>query len=489
MALGLGRWGRQSKLPMPNQITSVILDDKITAKMAPKKGQKMSLNEFLGDTTLGSWADEMDALPTAPAGRDEDRGDRRGMRDDFSSTRPDRQAYPPREDLPLPTQPPYTAFVGNLAFDLTERDLETFFDGLKTKSVKVIKDREERPKGFGYVEFEELDDLKGALTKTGATLSGRTVRVSVAEPPKERSGFGGFEDPKFSGEWRRQGPLPDLASRDSSRRRYDGPPADRLPPPPSVSDTSNDWRSNRSSRAPPPPEPEGASRRKNSAFSATENPGAADKEETWTIGSKFKPSEDEGPGRKFGSFRGRGDIAPPSSAPELPADGDWRGGPRPGISSRNSTSPTSSTPPTPQITRRKLELLPRSGNTSTTPSPLASPKMAQSNPTNRPSPFGTARPVDVTAKEKAIAERLDKEREVTKDRVGQHPMSRSNSRQGAERSGGSLPPSPRVAQAPAASIRSTFSFAAAAGGKRDDEPKEDEPKVNDITEQLGEVTI
>ena len=38
---------------------------------------------------------------------------------------------PPREDLPLPTEPPFTAFVGNLAFDLNEPDLEEFFAGLK----------------------------------------------------------------------------------------------------------------------------------------------------------------------------------------------------------------------------------------------------------------------------------------------------------------------------------------------------------------------
>ena len=43
----------------------------------------------------------------------------------------DRTAAPPREDLPLPTQPPYTAFIGNLAFDLTEIDLEEFFTGQK----------------------------------------------------------------------------------------------------------------------------------------------------------------------------------------------------------------------------------------------------------------------------------------------------------------------------------------------------------------------
>ncbi|KAH9068245.1 hypothetical protein EDB83DRAFT_2377738 [Lactarius deliciosus] len=400
--------------------------------MAPKKGQKMSLNEFLGDDTLGSWADEMDALPTAPAARgDDDRGDRRGGRDDYLSSRQDRQSFPPREDLPLPTQPPYTAFVGNLAFDLTENDLETFFDGLKTKSVKVIKDRDERPKGFGYVEFEDLDDLKAALTKTGSTLAGRTVRVSVAEPPKERSGPGGFDDPKFSGEWRRQGPLPD---RDSSRRRYDGPPTDRsAAAPTSVSDTASDWRSNRPARLPPPPESEGASRRKNSSSFASES--AADKEETWTIGGKFKPSEDEGTGRKFGSFRARGDMPPPSGPPESSADNDWRSAPRAGLSSHSSTS------------------------------------------------------LDVTAREKVIAERLDKEREVTKDRVGQHSMSRSNSRQGAPRtppfgrSGDtSLPPSPRVSH--------DTILRRQAGGKRDEESKEDDgPKVNDITEQLGEVTI
>lgn len=49
----------------------------------------------------------------------------------------DRHAFPPREDLPLPTQPPYTAFVGNLAFDLTEHDLESFFDGLKVRFVST----------------------------------------------------------------------------------------------------------------------------------------------------------------------------------------------------------------------------------------------------------------------------------------------------------------------------------------------------------------
>ena len=47
----------------------------------------------------------------------------------------DRASGPPREDLPLPTQPPYTAFVGNLAFDLNEAELEDFFSSSKVRDI------------------------------------------------------------------------------------------------------------------------------------------------------------------------------------------------------------------------------------------------------------------------------------------------------------------------------------------------------------------
>jgi RNA recognition motif-containing protein len=77
------------------------------------------------------------------------------------------RSFPQREELPLPTAPPYISFVGNLAFDLTEIDLEQFFSPIKVKSVKLIRDREEKPKGFGYVEFDTLDGLKDGLLKTG----------------------------------------------------------------------------------------------------------------------------------------------------------------------------------------------------------------------------------------------------------------------------------------------------------------------------------
>ncbi|KAF9067201.1 hypothetical protein BDP27DRAFT_1329136 [Rhodocollybia butyracea] len=477
--------------------------------MPPKKAKKISLNEFLGDTA-GSWADEMDQLPSAPAMRsDDDQGrqnDRYGRRgDDFLSSRPDRASGPPREDVPLPTQPPYTAFVGNLAFDLTETELEDFFATSKTKSIKIIKDRDDKPKGFGYVEFEDLEGLKEAIAKTGTSFSGRTIRVSVAEAPKERPGGFGGDDSKFDNPWRRDGPLPDVSSsRDSSHRRFDGP---RPEPLPSVSEGASEWRSSRVRPAAPEPEtPTGSMRKKTIGF-GSENSGAADRDEMWAKGSKFKPTEekDSTPGSRFGS-KGRGDMGPPRE-PVL-EESDWRSSSR----SKPNTSPTGSTPPTPQMGRRKLELLPRSGNVSNVPSPLSSPKIG-ATPTSgsRSSPFGAAKPVDVTAREQEVTQKLEKDREVTRDRFS---MSRNSSRTGVERptmsrsntnpttppaSAGSPPSSPPapaakvIPQSMAANIRPAFSFANAAANKK---KAEAEAKANGsdqshqtIADQLGEVTI
>ncbi|KAH6913230.1 hypothetical protein BKA70DRAFT_1369887 [Coprinopsis sp. MPI-PUGE-AT-0042] len=431
--------------------------------MAPKKAKKIALSEFLGDSALGSWADEVEQLPSAPAPKtynDDGSNDREsrygGRRDDMS--RPDRPGFA-REDVPLPTKPPYTAFVGNLAFDLVEDDIANHFSDLKIATVKVIKDRDDRPKGFGYVEFQSLDDLKEAITRSGTSLSGRTIRVSVAEPPKERSGFGGGgdDDGKFDNPWRRDGPLPDLPGREG-RRRFDS--TDRPERTPSVTDGVSDWRSSRPPRA---AEPEPPRRKFTSNFG---NEGAADKEESWSKGSRFQPSEEGG--SRFGGPRQRAEP-PPSVADE----GDWRGSSRPARAfvPRGAGSPSDSTPPTPQMGRRKLELLPRSGPVSSTPSPIPSPKSAAP----RANPFGAAKPVDVTQREKEVEQKIERERESIKDRA---PMSRTTSRTASERNPANRvsSPTPSQARSPASpkaipatlnsTVRPAISFANAASSKK-----------------------
>ncbi|KAG8930365.1 hypothetical protein FRC00_001184 [Tulasnella sp. 408] len=373
--------------------------------------------------------------------------------------------YPPREELPLPTKPPYTAFVGNLAFDISEHDVEDFFK-VPLKSVKIIKDRDDRPKGFGYVEFETLQGLKDGLAKTGAQLSGRTVRVSVAEPQKEREPrSGGFDDDKFSSPWRREGPLPplDRPPRGGGSRFSDAPSADRgermgfgsrfVPSsprgpgsrdlPPGESENNSDWRATARPRAPqPPPDRPSSGPRKTSGFATHEGPAhAADTEDSWSKGSKFSPS----PSDPATNTRGKSSFfrdGANRAADDEPSD--WRSGPRRGPlppNGRSDRSPSESVPSTPNMGRRKLELLPRTSSQSTATSPVGSPKAATPNGGSfRSNPFGAAKPIDAAAREKEIEEKLARERDTKpKERPAEdsNRPPRSNDRGGFfNRSGG-----------------------------------------------------
>jgi len=58
-----------------------------------------------------------------------------------------------------------------------------FFEGCKVLNVRIIEDREQqRPKGFAYAEFEDLEGLKQALTLDGQSFQGRSIRIKIADP-------------------------------------------------------------------------------------------------------------------------------------------------------------------------------------------------------------------------------------------------------------------------------------------------------------------
>lgn len=148
------------------------------------------------------------------------------------------------------------------------------------------------------------------------------------------------DDVKFDSPWRRDGPLPDLNSREPSRRRFDGPPGER--PPLSVAENVDQWRSNRPSRLASVADPE-LPRRKTSSFSTPEGQiSAADTEDKWTKGSKFTPStSDDSASTKFGSgFKARSDIGPPRETPtaSFPEENDWRSSSRSRPATRGSIS-------------------------------------------------------------------------------------------------------------------------------------------------------
>lgn len=97
----------------------------------------------------------------------------------------------PRQQNEFPTQPPYTAFVGNFDYNVTEADLEKLFEGLNIDAVRIIKDRNtNQSKGHGYIDFSDAEGLRNALTLNDQTWNGRMLRVDVANQKRTtNSGF------------------------------------------------------------------------------------------------------------------------------------------------------------------------------------------------------------------------------------------------------------------------------------------------------------
>lgn len=85
-------------------------------------------------------------------------------------------------------------YVGNLSYQMTDADLEsTFAEFGAVSSAKIIMDREtNRSKGFGFVEFGSKEDAESAIESlNGKEVSGRSIVVNEARPPKPRNNGGG----------------------------------------------------------------------------------------------------------------------------------------------------------------------------------------------------------------------------------------------------------------------------------------------------------
>ncbi|KAI5840238.1 hypothetical protein DFP73DRAFT_529321 [Morchella snyderi] len=382
----------------------------------PKKGQKMSLGDFLGDQSLGttsSWADEMEDMPavrgssTGYARREYGDSSGGGGGGGFGSfSRNDREERYPREQLPIPDKPPFTAHVGNLSFDVSENEISEFFEKCDVSNVRLVRDKmEDRPKGFGYVEFNTKEGLIAAIELNGSQLSGRNVRINVADPPKDRG------EERTLGEWRRTGPLPALENtgRRGSERGGFGDRGDRG----GFGDRDRDRMSSESGDR---------GERRQSAFEGSDKLRNLDKWErtgplppsTPTAG-EHRPRSGErnerGEPREFRrrspapsaegtpkrEYRERPAIERQPTAPER--DNEWRRGARPDPPAPQRT-PTAPSSPVAATTRPRLELKKRSEHP--IEPALAS---ATSDSSSKPNPFGAARPIDTFQRDKEVEEK------------------------------------------------------------------------------------
>jgi RNA recognition motif-containing protein len=84
-------------------------------------------------------------------------------------------------------------YVGNLAFDVSERELEAAFSAAGScDSVAVITDRATgQSRGFGFVEMSSNSEAQRAIQQlNGTDLKGRALTVNEARD-RESSGGGG----------------------------------------------------------------------------------------------------------------------------------------------------------------------------------------------------------------------------------------------------------------------------------------------------------
>jgi cold-inducible RNA-binding protein len=85
-------------------------------------------------------------------------------------------------------------YVGNLSYDMADRDLQQLFaDHGTVVSAKVITDRNSgQSKGFGFVEMGSDSEAQAAIEAlNGMEVQGRALNVNEARPQEGGGGGGG----------------------------------------------------------------------------------------------------------------------------------------------------------------------------------------------------------------------------------------------------------------------------------------------------------
>jgi RNA recognition motif-containing protein len=85
-------------------------------------------------------------------------------------------------------------YVGNLAFQTTNEDLQELFAQAGTvESASVVEDRETgRSRGFGFVEMATKEEGETAISMfNGKEVNGRSLTVNEARPREDRGNRGG----------------------------------------------------------------------------------------------------------------------------------------------------------------------------------------------------------------------------------------------------------------------------------------------------------
>lgn len=103
----------------------------------------------------------------------------------FTSKTIDERAQRTHDDAPK-NPPSKTLFVGNMSFEMTDRDLNQLFRSVKNViDVRVAIDRRTgQPRGFAHADFIDIDSaIEGMETLKQKEVYGRKLRVDFSITP------------------------------------------------------------------------------------------------------------------------------------------------------------------------------------------------------------------------------------------------------------------------------------------------------------------
>lgn len=91
------------------------------------------------------------------------------------------EQYDPKSGNSLTHDPYKTLFIGNLAYEATERQLRSEFEAYgKIKRIRIIADANGNPRGYAFIEFDTEREMVNAYKRgDGRKIAGRRVIVDV----------------------------------------------------------------------------------------------------------------------------------------------------------------------------------------------------------------------------------------------------------------------------------------------------------------------
>jgi nucleolin len=90
-------------------------------------------------------------------------------------------------EAPKKVQGCTSAYMGNLAWDVTEADLRKFFKKCKIDAIRFALDKDSGEfRGFGHIDFADDESLEAAVKLDQQLVCGRPLKIAYSVPKRNQ---------------------------------------------------------------------------------------------------------------------------------------------------------------------------------------------------------------------------------------------------------------------------------------------------------------